>query len=171
MTIKKPGREAGPSPLPPAHNTPKKPFRWTRKARKFCDSMARMDSPTKAAAEIGLNERYAFRLLKKPEVQKEIAKRREKKQDALDKQEAKKIVIDRESVVIKLWELANMDAFETNKTIAGQVKALAEIAEILGMKIQKTADVSAIFRGKTPEECEYYAIHGFFAGEKPKDQA
>lgn len=152
------------------HQSHLKPFRWTKKARSFCEAMALLDNASAAAREARINERYATRLKKKPEIQAEIAKRRERKQAAVDQQEAKKIVIDRDSVVIKLWKLAQLPPLATNLNISGQVKALSEIAEILGLKVTKTFDVTEKFRGKTTEELEHYAVHGFFPGENPPEK-
>lgn len=158
-------------PAAPRGESPwRKPFRWTGKARAFCDAMARLDNVSAAAREAGINRRYAIRLLDKPEVLAEVARRRAQKQAALDKEEAKAVVIDRNSVVISLWKLAKLSHLATNLNISGQVRALAKIADILGLKVTKTADATDIFRGKTNEELEHYAVHGFFPGENPPEK-
>ena len=162
MAMNKPGREAGTSPPAPQPTKQPTPFRWTQKARSFCDAIARMDNVSAAAEDAKVDRRYSQRLLKKPAVQAEIEKRREQKQAALDNQEAKALVIDRKYVVVELVKLAKLPPLATNLNIAGQVKALGEIADILGLKVTKTADVTDIFRGKTTEELEYYAAHGEF---------
>jgi len=74
--------------------------------------------------------------------------------------------------VARLLVLGLMEPEDTKGTIEGQVEALAQIAEILGMKFSPR-DADRYFDGKTPEQLRNYAKYGKFEltpEEKEKEQ-
>lgn len=50
-----------------------------------------------------------------------------------------------------------------------KVKALMGMAELKGYKININRDVSGEFEGRTSEECEFFANHGYWPEAKPLD--
>jgi hypothetical protein len=65
--------------------------------------------------------------------------------------------IDRDQILNRYWELANLDINETKGNIAGQLKALDSLREELEAKPASTAKVAPIYRSAwmdlpTPEQ-------------------
>ena len=92
------------------------------------------------------------RLLRKPEIRELL--------DRKMAQVAKQAGVERVDIVQRLWELASLSHAETGGGITGQVRAADTLAEIMGMKVQRTADLTKQFDGRSEEELEFYANNG-----------
>lgn len=74
----------------------------------------------------------------------------------------RKAGVTHEEVVARLWELASLPASETKDNIGGQVRAIAALAEVLGMKLARGAGLGREFEGRSSEEQEFFAVHGYW---------
>jgi hypothetical protein len=70
--------------------------------------------------------------------------------------------VTHEEVVARLWELACLPATETKDNIGGQVRAISALADVLGMKLTRTAGLAREFEGRSSEEQEFFAVHGYW---------
>ena len=78
--------------------------------------------------------------------------------------------ITHEEVIARLWELASLPASETKDNIGGQVRAISTLAEVLGMKLTRSAGLAREFEGRSSEEQEFFAVHGYWP-EQPVEPA
>jgi len=78
--------------------------------------------------------------------------------------------VTREEVMERLWQLAALPASETKDNISGQVRAASALAEILGMKLTRAAGLAREFEGRSSEEQEFFAVHGYWP-EQPVEPA
>ncbi len=73
--------------------------------------------------------------------------------------------LSRLDVLKRLIELANLPPDCTRYNISGQVSALKVIAELEGYVIRRHEDLTRELVDRTPEEKEFFAIHGYFKDE------
>jgi phage terminase small subunit len=103
-----------------------------------------MGNATQAAIAAGYSpkgaRRAGSRLMKKEHVVAAIEGQRAKASEVAQ--------VTRANVVAQLWQLATLPAQETRGSINGQVRALREISEILGLKIPWT-HMMRQFAGRT----------------------
>ena len=74
----------------------------------------------------------------------------------------RKTGVTHEEVVARLWELAGLPASETKDNIGGQVRAISALADVLGMKLTRSAGLAREFEGRSSEEQEFFAVHGYW---------
>ena len=74
----------------------------------------------------------------------------------------RKNTVTREDVIEQLWHLATLPASETKDNINGQVRAATALAEVLGMKLPRPAGLGREFEGRSSEEQEFFAVHGYW---------
>ena len=89
-----------------------------------------------AAEAVGLNPDSAAYTKSKPRVRAYMLEHRAAVQQQLVQQEAEglhRLNLDREQVLARLWEIANLSPEMTRGSIAGQVKALSMIVAIEGL--------------------------------------
>jgi phage terminase small subunit len=133
---------------------------------KFIGAYNGPGSGTEAARIAGYSQPQlaAARLVKHPGVVAAL----KKKQDEVIKASGRKLgrAITKVDVVTKLAALADIDPAETNNNITGQVNALKAIAEIEGYIVKKTQDVTELAKGRSVEEMEHFAIHGYWPDEE-----
>ena len=87
-----------------------------------------------------------------------------------EKAAPRKTGVTQEDVVERLWELACLPASETKDNIGGQVRAISALADVLGMKLTRTAGLAREFEGRSSEEQEFFAVHGYWP-EQPVEPA
>ena len=128
----------------------------TLRERKFVDVFK--GNATEAAIEAGYKQSAArvmgSRLLAKQAIR-----------DAIELKmacAAKRVSIERSEILGRLWELASMPPEATGNNIGGQVRAADALADILGMKVQRTADLTKQFEGRSEDELEFFAQHGYW---------
>jgi hypothetical protein len=135
----------------------------------FCNEIAQGISVREASRNRGWESTYGYKVLKRPRVEQYIKKLTEEiKRKEIKKNSdeiAKQRKVDRSHVLERLGQLMDMPPEETNGTITGQVKAGESLAKILGMMVERTADMTKMFENKSEEELDYYAIHGVFPNE------
>jgi hypothetical protein len=136
---------------------------WTPKLRSFVDALKAGDAPTEAARKTKYSypEKVSYRLINHPLVVAEMTAhaliQRKAEQRAADGI-AKKTAVSKAAVLARLWDIANMNAQETNGTMNAQVRAGGILVEVLGMKIG--AQNPDKFEGFTDTELERYAKDG-----------
>ena len=81
---------------------------------------------------------------------------------ASKEQKNRKTGVTHEEVVARLWELAGLSASETKDNIGGQVRAISALADVLGMKLTRSAGLAREFEGRSSEEQEFFAVHGYW---------
>lgn len=138
----------------------KKSFSWTPIRVAFV--IAWKGSDVDAAREAGCKhpDKDAFRLMKMPEIAGAIEKKRQQMfQVSAQKIATKASKID---VVDRALKLADMKPQDTNNNISGQVQALRLVAEMQGHIINKSMNLTAQFEGRSQEELEYFAVHGYW---------
>src|SRR3984885_11550716 len=89
-----------------------------------------------AAEAVGLNPDSAAYTKSKPRVRAYMLEHRAAVQQQLVQQEAdglRRLNLDREQVLARLWELANLSPEMTRSSITGQVKAVSMIIAIEGL--------------------------------------
>lgn len=75
--------------------------------------------------------------------------------------------ITQEWVMKQTADIASSDdAIDKDK-----LKALEMLGEWLGMKVNRTADLTDDFKGKSPKELEYFAEHGYWPDETNPDKS
>ncbi|MBZ5523864.1 MAG: hypothetical protein LAP21_16640 [Acidobacteriia bacterium] len=115
-------------------------------------------------------EQHAWKTVKKPRAKKAP----EEKPPAIAKPSieipGRKLTVTREEVLERLWQLAALPASETKDNINGQVRAVSALAEILGMKLTRAAGLAREFEGRSSEEQEFFAVHGYWP-EEPVESA
>ena len=104
-----------------------------------------------AAEAVGLNPDSAAYTKSKPHVRAYMLEHRAAVQQQLVQQEADglhRLNLDRERVLTRLWEIANLSSEMTQGSITGQVKALSMIIALEGLiPDRRAADrLSALFR-------------------------
>jgi hypothetical protein len=77
-------------------------------------------------------------------------------------QKNRKTGVTHEEVVARLWELAGLPASATKDNIGGQVRAISTLADVLGMKLTRSAGLAREFEGRSSEEQEFFAVHGYW---------
>ncbi|HWZ44669.1 MAG TPA: hypothetical protein VNW97_14425 [Candidatus Saccharimonadales bacterium] len=82
----------------------------------------------------------------------------------------RKASVTREEVLERLWQLAALPASETKDNISGQVRAASALADVLGMKLTRVASLAREFEGRSSEEQEFFAVHGYWP-EQPVESA
>lgn len=140
----------------PSQGKRQKPL--SEKHRKFTEEWVRTGNAKEACKLSGFSVETAADLVQHAGILKYKAEL-EKKATALA---VRKLGITKADVLNRLAELANISHSETNGNITGQVKACSEIAEIIGAKVKFSADVSKQFEGRSPEEVEFFAQHGYY---------
>src|SRR5436305_841353 len=120
-----------------------------------------------AARAAGCSRATAYRLKKRPKVEKQLRLKQETMIKESAKLLAQKITVCRADIINRLWELAQMTPGDTSKSITGQIKAAETLARIFDVKITRTADLDREIGGKTEKEMEFFVAHGYFPG--PKD--
>lgn len=124
-----------------------------------------------AAVAAGFKATSGKDLEKNPLVQKFIQDYQTRIAEDLAKREAprlERVAVTRNSIIDRLGVLSNMEPKDTNGNISGQVKACAELAEIYGMKVNLSADLTREFATRSTEDLEHFAKHGTFVdGSRP----
>jgi hypothetical protein len=146
-----------------------------KKELKFVTARAGSDIDAARAAGYRYPERHAGKVVKKPRAKKAIVKTTtEEKPPAIVKSPGeapgRKPNVTREDVMERLWQLAALPASETKDNIGGQVRAASALAEILGMKLTRAAGLAREFEGRSSEEQEFFAVHGYWP-EQPVEPA
>jgi hypothetical protein len=117
---------------------------------------------TAAARKAGYRQpkQAAAKLMKVPAIREAIAE----KQAAAVSAAGKKLgrTITKIDVVERLLRLADIPISKTRGNMSGQVSALKSIAEIQGYVLSKNLNYFAMFDGKSEEELEYFALHGYW---------
>lgn len=130
----------------------------------FCTKLAQRIPVAAASRELWGNDTYGYIVLRRPQVARYLEKLKVKVEQKEIERTAKKIAdmqtVGRAEVFSRMAELMNMPPDITNDNISGQVKAGEALAKILGMMVERTADVTKMFEGKTEQELEYFAVHG-----------
>jgi len=128
----------------------------TLRERKFVEVFK--GNATEAAIEAGYKTSaarvMASRLLAKPAIREAIERRMSCA--------AKRAGVVRSDIVGRLWELALLAPEATGGNITGQVRAADALADILGMKVQRMADLTKQFEGRSEDELEFFAQHGYW---------
>jgi hypothetical protein len=102
-----------------------------------------------AAEAVGLNPDSAAYTKSKPRVRDYMLKHRAAVEQQLVQQEAEsqqRLNLDREKVLTRLWEIADLSPEQTRGSITGQVKAISMIIAIQGL----IPDRRALSSGKKP---------------------
>jgi hypothetical protein len=89
-----------------------------------------------AAEAVGLNPDSAAYIKSKPRVRAYMREHRAAVQQQLVQQEAdglRRLSLDRETVLARLWEIANLSPERTRGSMTGQVKALSMIVAMLNL--------------------------------------
>jgi phage terminase small subunit len=133
--------------------------------RQFAFVLAHVGNDTEAARAAGYKnpERSAPKLMANPAIRKAI----EQKQKATIAASGAQIAhqFTNINVVDRLSELAYLPPERTKNTITGQVSALKAIAEIQGHVVHRYEDLTKELADRTPEEKEFFAIHGYWKNE------
>ena len=104
----------------------------------------------------------AAKLMAIPEIAEACNRKMQVAFDAAAKKMAK--AITKTDVIKRLNDLANLDPDKTNNTIHGQVAACKAIGEMQGymVKGQEHETFRKQLEGKTEEEKEFFAEHGYW---------
>jgi hypothetical protein len=111
-----------------------------------------------AAETVGLNPDSAAYIKSKPGVRAYMLEHRAAVEEKLVQQEAERLHrfnLDRERVLDRLWELADMSPDKTRNSITGQVKALSIIVAMLNLIPDRHA-VSEKKSAPAPAQAEIY---------------
>jgi hypothetical protein len=113
-----------------------------------------------AAEAVGLNPDSTAYTKSKPRVRAYMLEHRAAVQQQLVQQEAeglRRLNLDREKVLDRLWEIANLSPEMTRGSITGQVKALSMIVAIEGLIPDRRAISSEKKSAPTPAQAQIYA--------------
>jgi hypothetical protein len=113
-----------------------------------------------AAEAVGLNPDSAAYTKSKPRVRDYMLEHRAAVQQQLVQQEAEgqhRFNLDREQVLKRLWELANLSPEMTRSSITGQVKAISMIVAMLNLIPDRRAVSAETLAVPTPAKAEIYA--------------
>ena len=113
-----------------------------------------------AAEAVGLNPDSAAYTKSKPRVRAYMLEHRAAVQQQLVQQEAdglRRLNLDREQVLARLWEIANLSPDMTRGSITGQVKALSMIVAIQNLIPDRLADYSEKKSAPAPAHAQIYA--------------
>lgn len=138
--------------------------RWTPKLRLFLEHLNAGKSQTDAArlaypaskTPDRLGSRLARHSLVVAARNEHIAMQKEAAQKAVE-EDARNPVITRREIEGILALIARGGENDSVK-----VRAAVALAEIKGMKIQRSLDANKEFEGKTEEELDFFAIHGYW---------
>ncbi len=144
---------------------PARKFRPSERQRRFVAAFK--GNATEAAIAAGYKSSSAriigSRLLAKAGIREEI--------DRQMSVAAKKVSVERIGIINRLWQLASLSPEVTSGSITGQVRASDALAEILGMKVQRTADLTKQFEGRSEDELDFYANNGYWPSQQPQSGA
>jgi phage terminase small subunit len=123
----------------------------------------------RAAQDAGYKnpEVQAYKLLKRPDIQRLIGKKEAAMAEETGKRLGKQLMVCRSDIINRLWSLAQLDPERTNKTITGQIRAAEALAEIFAIHTTRTKELEQQAAGKTREEMDYVMEHGYFPKEAP----
>jgi hypothetical protein len=113
-----------------------------------------------AAEAVGLNPDSAAYTKSKPRVRAYMLEHRAAVQQQLVQQEAdgvRRLNLDREQVLARLWEIANLSPDMTRGSITGQVKALSMIVAMENLIPDRLAVSSQKKSAPTPTQPQIYA--------------
>ena len=112
----------------------------------------------------------AQKIYSRKQVQEALAKR----QDLIiamsarrEQTNAKKLGITRDSLMAKLWEIANTPMELTNNTFGAQKGACEVLGRWIGCDLKVVGDPAELFRERSLEDNLFFAQHGYF----PEDAA
>lgn len=146
----------------------KKIKRLTPQQAQFIENYLRTNDVEAASEAAGYSTPYKLtgqKVLRNRTVALEIEKRQTRitrATDAIYAQETIKKTRTRGDLIDRLWDLAELPPLGMSGSIAGQVKACGELAEIYGMKVAMNADVSDLFKGRSDEDKIFFATNGYF---------
>lgn len=171
MTHKKTGRE-------PVTKTKPKADYFTDRHLLFSRKYVELGyNGSRAAEAAGFAKTYASRLLKLEKVQQcireiesELAKT-EAFKIARENERAESRGVSKSALAELFWRLANLSPAETNGNITGQVKAGAELGELMGYKVQLRADLTKEFEGRSEKDLDYFSKNGYFPNDVDAGQS
>jgi hypothetical protein len=104
----------------------------------------------------------ACKLLNNPTIKAAIRQ----KQRIITEESAKRLAgqlnFDRSHVLNRLWEIAQISAKETNKTLSAQVKAAVALAAIFDAELQQIGELLPQLQTKTADEIQFFVRYGHF---------
>ena len=124
-----------------------------------------------AAEAVGLNPDSAAYTKSKPRVRAYMLEHRAAVQQQLVQQEAeglRRLNLDREKVLDRLWEIANLSPEMTRNSVTGQVKALSMIVAMENFIPDRRAVSSEKKSAPAPSKAQIYACPPGFASSRPK---
>lgn len=144
-----------------------RPKRLTAQQAQFVEAYLSSRDVEAAAEVAGYSTPYKLtgqKALRNRTVALEVEKRMARITRTTDAQYAQTQLktVTRGDVLTRLWELASMAPLGDSQSIAGQVRACDALADVLGMKVALSADVSDMFKGKTDAEKLFFAENGYF---------
>lgn len=150
----------------------KKERRLSAQQAQFVEAYLQSRDTAAAAEKAGYSAPYKLsgaKVFRNRTVAIEIERRLERIQKQTDAQYAQGQLktVTRGDVMQRLWDLASMGPLGESQNISAQVRACDALADILGMKVALTADVTEQFAGKSDEQKVFFAMHGFWPGEEP----
>lgn len=111
----------------------------------------------------------AYKLMNNPTIIAAI----KKKQDALSEESGKRLgkelTFCRTDVLNRMWEIANPASAEKGPGFETQLKAAQALSEIFDHHISRTTELTRMLEGKTEQEAEFFAMHGYFPGENTNE--
>lgn len=127
----------------------------TKLQLKFVECWA--GNQTDAARQAGLKHPNVAgaKMMKFPHVKAAIEAKQAIAVKACGEELAKKTIVTRDDIIQGLAALGKTAVNET-----ARVRAWGELADIFGMKVKQTRDVTELFDGWTEEELEAYSVRG-----------
>jgi len=140
--------------------------RLTESEKRFCELLTQGLTVADAERQMGWAATHGFRVKRRPRVRAHLdtlqRKTTEKETSIAATVLAKRRTVTRAGIIDGLYALATTTPENTNGNISGQVKAWENLAKIHGMLIERSADVTKEFAGRSEEDLEFFAEHGFW---------
>ena len=117
-------------------------------------------------------ESMAYRIMENPTVANEIRR----KQSIMTEESAKRLAgqlnFDRNHVLNRLWEIAQMPSGEanTNQTLGAQVKAAQALAAVFDAELKQIAEILPHLHGRSPDDIQHWIRHGQFPEQSGEPQ-
>lgn len=150
--------------------------RLTPEEYEFCTLLAQRVPVNEATRQVGWkDESYGYHVMKRAHVSRYLEKlkiRVEAKEiEATAEQIAKGATVTRSELIAHIWGLSKLDPSKTNGNITGQVKAAETLGKMLGMMVERTADVTKEFEGRSDEELAFFAQNGYWPENVDSEQS
>ncbi|HEV3036507.1 MAG TPA: terminase small subunit [Candidatus Angelobacter sp.] len=140
------------------------------KQLKFVAAWQGNDIAAARAAGYRKPKNVAFRLMQNPAVATEIRRKQRIMTEESAKRIAAQLSFDRNHVLNRLWEMAQISPEKTNNTLSSQVKAAESLAALFDAELKRIAEILPHLSGKSAEDVQFWIRHGHFPSESGESQ-